>query len=1718
MFTLPDHLHLGGAKQRYDQNVAAIRLLHELRSGRTATDADRSVLCLYSGWGDSAVLKYARKVVKSYGHEYTSSEPNDDLKYLVTDAEWQKLLGSTFNAHYTSLDVVRAIWRGVEALGYADRATQAGLRFLDPSAGVGHFYGASPEWLRSSSSKHRPVMVELDALTADVCSHLYPEAEVVCSGFEQTFRERRGERSHSPLGIFDLSISNVPFGKVRVEDPGMKPRAATESLHNYFISRMLELTRPGGLVVAVTSRYSLDGTTSGPVCRKAWAERAKLELSIRLPCDTFKANAGTEVVTDVLFLRRLREGERGNGDDWVETVKLAVVGTKIGYRYALSDGTIVPADTPGASYGHGNVPHTVEIPVSKWYETHPDCVLGVETLTASMYANKQSYGDLTPDAQSADLKTLERKSKGHNRSNWEEQNRRTEQGKYNVEADPERPALEAFLQCVEKYLQPLSMTDNGASEVSGTVDACVLPTERQYEPKTDLQSRWWDTYKAAKEVIRLQVARCTDEELEQAQSELSLRYKGACCGEKGMLRASSPVVVSAFKDRPDIHSFLLALERSDGSKEAIFSRRTIYPEAPAVSSKDPVDAVYRCLDALGKLDLLWVGKACRLSVIDVIAALGDLVYKDPETETWMLTDEYLSGNVRRKLRQARATLRTDDYYARNVAALEPVQPPDLEPHDVSVSLKSTWVPDHVLTRAIVHIVGGREDVVDAGVKLVHLVGGAWALDWNTAYEGLERAKALSTDRASLGWLLQCGLDGRVPLVYDEYKEDGKTRRVMNSEQTVLAQAKLDEVQKQYVQFLWADVDRSAELLEVYNDRFNCFVPRKWDGSFLTFPGMNTEITLRDFQQNGVARVLFADRKNHPAFIWPTGAGKTFGGIAAVEKLLQLGLARKVLICVPKHLVPQWVDDYRRLFPGRADYVLCAGKDSLTKKERGVFLSRASTGGYRVVILSHSQLKAIPVKDETFDLVVREQLEALESEIVDQEALDDSRANVPLKRLQAMKKSLEARLTDRAQRTAKDSSWTVTFEELGFDVFVGDEAQAWKNLQLVTRMGNVSGIRTGNSQISLDFLVKIRHVQRNQGRVLLATATPVANSLAETFVFASYLQHEALVEQGVETPDAFFGAFTRTYSSIELEPSCAAYRVVSRLEFGNIPELVRMLRQSWHVVRPEDLGLKLPQLATEQEIVVQTPGSEGLREYVADIAARVVRIRGGKVEPQVDNMLKVCSDGRWASLVNGPPDGEIRDTKLDRVAENVLRHYAETMTERGAQLVFCDLGTPTGEAPETIKMEYSEESGSYEEVVTAAGVVEQARVYEYVRSLLLRGGIPAVEIAFLQDYQGDPVKLRELYRRVNAGECRVLLGSAPTGMNVQERLCALHHIDPVWRPDWKTQRDGRIVRQGNTFGVVSIYLYLTEGSFDAYMWGLVKAKLRVIEQVTCGDPTVRRIDGDVGEIVLRASEIQAIASGNPKVLTFVGVQNELTKLSALRNEYQRNRSRMEWRRQNIPQQRAATERRIRQHRDAQSVWEKRPQGKDLFRARIMGRDYDSKKEAGEALFSCVGLAKEENAVVGEYCGFVLELSCSMKSRMEVLFYLPGATGRAYDVNLSSPMGVWTAIENELCRISDRIMMAEREIADMDRDLAAIERELPVPWSRASDYAREYARYEALAAELSGAGVSVGEFQRPDAEWVREVEAEKEEKRLRCPERPARIHGVQLRLFEERRIAA
>jgi hypothetical protein len=666
----------------------------------------------------------------------------------------------------------------------------------------------------------------------------------------------------------------------------------------------------------------------------------------------------------------------------------------------------------------------------------------------------------------------------------------------------------------------------------------------------------------------------------------------------------------------------------------------------------------------------------------------------------------------------------------------------------------------------------------------------------------------------------------------------------------------------------------------------------------------------------------------------------------------------------------------------------------------------------------------------------------------------------LKRLRVMLKNLETRIKNVEEATKKDSSATITWEELGIDMFVGDEAHAWKNLALVTR-SEASGIPTG-CQASQDFFTKIRYCQAQGGQVLLLTATPIANTLAEAYVFATYLQHKELVARELDNTDAFLASFTSPYLSVELDPSCSSYRTVSRLEWANTGELVKLLHQSWHYVGEKQIGIALPTMVTGQEIICEAPGSLALNEFIQKLASRAEDVKKGRVDPTVDNMLRICSDGRWASLVNGPPDGQIRHTKLDLVIQNVHKLWQLHSSDRASQLVFCDLGTPSGR---------STKEEAPEEILTSEGQVEQKKVYEYIRQGLRRNGIPDSEIAFLQQYQGDPEKLRKLYSDVNAGRVRVLLGSAPTGMNVQERLIALHHVDPVWRPDWKTQRDGRIIRQGNTFGQVYIYLYLTSGSFDAYMWGLVRAKLRVIDQIVSGDASIRRADGDVGDIVLRASEIQAIASGNPGVMRVIGLQNELQKLYVLRKEYTRQQELLTAKLTDIPVRIASLQQNIQVMQEMSQKAIKHKESHEKFSAVIFGKEFDDPSLAAEALLTKVPDTAEQ---VGFYRGLPL----FRKAWGAVVGVWLDWKRHNIDARWNTPTGLWASLNFGLSELPRTITRHKQTIQSLEADLVRSQGLVGQPWSQEPEYARRREEYYSLAATLKGSGFVPQHFPKSD----------------------------------------
>lgn len=1671
MFFLPERLAVSGPKSRYEANVGALRRLKALQQGGYApaevSDADRAILCRYTGW-PTQLMNMARSQRPEH---WKAGRLNDDLHVLLTKREQQALLTYGPSSFYTPPPIAREIWNGLERLGLKQLER---IRALFPGAGIGNMVGAAPVWARRRMEK--PVGVEPDPLAAELCRFLYPEVQVIAQEFERIYRLHHGERTLA--NWFDLAIASVPGGGA-VTDPGMTPRSACESLALYFPTRMLELLRPGGVAVLLVPHSVMDGVDAEAVCRTQWACVADLVGAFRLPTDLFVDVGGPSQVTDVLFLVKGQASSR----PWIHLENVLLHGHRSEYRQQGISWKGEPV------YKETLVPYQDHAAINAMFARDEARVLGIQTLNGKQRPVSQEKR-LTKAQAAAEEQRLLRE-------------------RYTVEpCYGDAP--------VGRRLQ-LAILDQLPADVLKAPGAVTRVAEEQrhapvttvtFEPRSEGQECWWQVYCAGKALIEAQVRGADDQEFEAARKELHRRYDRAV-RDYGRVRDGKARTL--FRGHPGILSFLMALENDKGERESLFAGRIIQPESQAVTTTNPVDALYAALDRTGVPDLAWVGQVTGKTQGEVLAGLGDLVFELP-SGGWVLAEEYLSGNVRRKLDEAVAAAMLDQRFRRNVQALsaEGVQPRRVQPADISVGLNAKWVPPDVVAEFI-------RTVVPAYTGEVHHVhgGAAYIMDRpdSAARDSEEATRKWGCSTLDAFDLIQAGLDGRTPRVQVEDNSTGKAKKVEDAEASVVAQVKLSELNAEYQRWLWAEPSRAQRLLDIYNDRFNCWRPRTYRGDYLTFPGMARLVNgkpfdLRPFQRDGVARNIYSDRKSHPIFVWPTGAGKTYGCIAAVEKMLQLGKVDKVVIACPRHLVAQWVDDYRKVFPGRADQILAAGSNDLSPSERGKFLAWVASGGFRVVIMSHQQFKSIPVGDETFEAVVRVQIERLAAEINDLEASDNGdRYTRAVKYLQRQKAELERRIEDRQERARRDASWGLVFEQLGFDMFVGDESQRWKNLQLATRMGRVNGIQTARNQISLDFKVKVRAMTAAGAYLLKATATPIDNSLAEMFVTATYAQDELLKEVGLDNPDAFFGAFTRPYSSVELDPSCSGYRVVTRLEYGNLPELAALARQSWQIVRPSDLNIPIPALVTGQEILVSVPGSEELLAYIKELSHRATLIRAGEVEPDEDNMLKVCSDGRWASITNGnpftaPPEG--RDTKLTRCADKVVEHWRETTAVRGTQLIFCDLGIPKGETGKAreqteeaeLLQEDMAELGAVEEEMTDAERWAQDSVYGTLRRYLVRRGVPSVEIAFARDYK-NPDDKRRLYRMVNEGRIRVLIGSTSvmgTGMNVQERLVALHNIDPTWKPGWYTQRLGRILRQGNLhFDEVYVYSYLTEGSFDAYMWGLIKAKLRVIEQVMWGDVTVRSLDGDIGDTMLRASEIQAIASGNPAVLEFVAVQNELLKLTKVWEARARDRRGMIADLKHIPRAIETKQGHLEAHRHSILVRDAHPVKDREFAIDLAatpgGKDvtsFNDRRRAHERLHSLatqVGTSVALHAV-GSYRGFRTLIQRWQQGHQIVL---EGPNEALYTGKLTDdPVGTFASMNASLDGIEKVVAGIEGEIrAEQVRD-RTIRVELRRSWELRTRYVDLLTKYRELAAALGPEGLANGDGEFADlpeeSAWV------------------------------------
>ena len=1204
-FALDEDLsELGGAASRFQHNVAAITLLKQLEAeAREPTNLSREeqiMLARYTGWGDTEVLNRAFP-----NGAYSYARPCDELAGVLTEDEIKGLLSSTLNAHYTSLPVIRAIYAALEQSGIGKLSR---LRVLEPAAGIGHFFGAMPEVLAKISER---VAVEMDDLTARILRRLYPQARV----FNQSF-----ETTALPQNYFDLVISNVPFGNYAVHDPLIKQSYLKAAIHDYFFARSLHLARPGGIIVFITSRYTLDKANSR--VRHYLAERTELLAAVRLPENTFRRNAGTEVVTDVVILRKRAEIVTPGAVEaqWIQQGEIEL-------RNANDE---IAAEK-----------------INRFFAEQPQWMLGTPALQHGMYRGSE----FTLRGDGRDVASALREAL-------------TAQLPADLYTMAEINSLFAEM---EQDFAGLA-ADSVAQDTAQAVVLEALP-----ETSRQRATLLLDIYTAAKQIIRLQLLDADDDAIKAAQRELNHLY------ERFLFRYGNINARQNLKDfnpHSPLVPFLRALEELTGKnkyrKAALFHSRTIRPLAQTSGVASAKDALLYCLNQSGRVNLPSIAALIGQSEAEVAQALAGLIYSMPSGED-QIAEEYLSGDVVSKLREAEAAAALDSQFQSNVDALRAVQPRLLAPEEISARLGSGWIPQEIITQFI------KELIPQFTGQARYLAALAvWKIEdanfW--ARTAIEATETWGTSRMNALDLIDDALNLRTPTVYDEITVGNDTTRVVNEAETIAAQAKLAEIKEKFSAWVWEDEARAVQLAAIYNERFNCLRARRYDGSHLQLPGMNSSVNLRAHQKDGIWRIL---QSKATLLGHCVGAGKTFLMIAAAMELKRLGLSHKSLAVVPNHLPAQWEQEARWLYPNIR--LLVPSKSDLSQSQRGELMSRIATGDYDLIVVPHSAFKLLPPNPATVVRYIEREIAVLEAYLEEIPATERRANKKTVKEIQKAIKKLDVKLKETACAIQRDSSHTITWEELGIDALFVDEAHLFKNLYIPTKMMRVAGLPNSDSQRAFDAFIKVRSLLESGGRVVFATATPVSNTLAEVYVMMKFLQLDLLEEMGLAHFDAWVQMFAETTQSLEMKPDGSGFRMNTRFnKFTNLPELAALWRQVLDVKTPEQLNLPRPKIIGGGPQVISVPASEELKGFVKGLAERVERIKSRRVAPEVDNMLKITNEGRKAALdirlvLPGTPAPA--QSKLNAVVEQIVKLYHASQATRGTQVVFCDVAVPKG---------------------------------------------------------------------------------------------------------------------------------------------------------------------------------------------------------------------------------------------------------------------------------------------------------------------------------------------------------------------------------------------------------------------------------------------------------
>ena len=1561
-----EHLGEGGAKQKYSRNIEAIRTLFKLeQEHRGASAEEQEVLAQYVGWGGLADAFDSNK--DNWAKEYT------ELKGLLSEDEYAAARSSVLNAHYTSPVVIRSIYDAVEQMGFKSGS------ILEPSMGVGNFFGMLPDTMQDS----RLYGVELDSITGRIAQKLYPQADITVAGFETTDRR----------DFYDLVIGNVPFGQYKVNDKAYNKLGF--SIHNYFFAKAIDQVRPGGVIAFVTSRYTMDSKDS--TARKHIAERANLLGAIRLPNNAFKANAGTEVVSDIIFLQK-RDRPADIEPPWVQLGK-----TEDGFA------------------------------INQYFVDNPEMILGELTTESTQYGREECT-----------VRPIE----GAVLSNQLAEAVQHIEGQY-TEVEVETPDI-ADEETAGKVLPADPDVKNFSYAV---VDGEVYYRENSIMTQIELS----DTAKArvtgmvelrqiVNQLIQEQLDDYPDSAVQETQAHLNDAYD-AFTAKHGLINDRRN---ARLFEQDSSYYLLCSLENLDENKQLkskadMFTKRTIRPERTITSVDTPSEALAVSMGEHGRVDLPYMAELLGTpgEYDRITTELSGVIFKDPSADPtdpeagWQMADEYLSGDVRTKLRIAQLAAETNPEFAVNVDSLTKAQPKELEASEIDVRLGATWIAPEIIQKFMQEVFQVpyylRRDVC---VRFSPYTA-EWRVQGKSAlgHGDIMSTETYGTHRANAYKILEDTLNLKDVRIYDTIEDaEGKPKRVLNKNETTLAQQKQQAIKDAFANWIWQDPQRRISLVKQYNELFNSTRPREYDGSHIHFVGMNPEITLREHQRNAIAHVLYG---GNTLLAHEVGAGKTFEMAASAMEAKRLGLCQKSLFVVPNHLTEQWASEFLHLYPNAK--LLVARRKDFETANRKKFCARIATGDYDAVIIGHSQFERIPLSFERQERIIQDQI--AETLLAINELKANAGENFTIKQMERTRKTLEAKLDKLRADSRKDD--VITFEQLGVDRLFVDESHFYKNLFLTTKMRNVAGLSTSEAQKSSDMFGKCRYLDEITGGrgVVFATGTPVSNSMTELYTVMRYLQYSTLQQKKLTHFDCWASTFGETTTAIELAPEGTGYRARTRFaKFFNLPELMSMFKEVADIKTSDQLHLPVPD--AKFETVVVKP-SETQKAMVQELSRRAAEIHSGNVDASVDNMLCVTNDGRKIGLdvrLMNPMLPDDPDSKLNVCVRNVLKIWEEGKDQKLTQLLFCDLSTPKND-------------GNF-------------NVYDDIRKKLIAAGVPENEIEFIHNADTE-AKKAALFSKVRSGDVRVLLGSTAkmgAGTNVQQRLVAVHHLDVGWKPSDMTQRNGRIIRQGNMNKEVKVFNYVTEGTFDSYLFQTLENKQRFISQIMTSKSPVRSCD-DVDEQALSYAEIKALCAGNPLIKEKMDLDVQVSKLKVLKADHQSQKFRLEDKLlTKFPAEIQEQTAKIAALKSDAEIATAHPQDKENFSGMVIkGMTYDEKKTAGERLIlACMELPNTEEQLVGSYRGFELSLRFDTFHK-EHQALLKGTL--KYPVPLGSdPHGNIVRLDNALSNFADRITVAENELDTLKQQQAAAQVEVAKPFPQEEELAQKSARLAELNAQL------------------------------------------------------